>query len=209
MSNLKLQRHIGRLTNTGSTVVVIMNQIEGKEDHALVVESDTLPPKFRDEFADMINSQDAQQTPDLANLLHRRIFGSTGRSMLSDLHNEGHLRTEPITNVTMLVTKKDVMPLVDIVNAIRLQTGKNPIKKAEDQKTVPQEQLKTNEENSQSVSLDQVPSESPKGISDEDQAKNLLAQAQLLESDVQKLREQAYGLDPSLKPKRGRPKNKK
>ena len=43
-------------------------------------------------------------------------------------------------------------------------------------------------------------------LQNEDLAKNFLQQAETMMKEVESLKEQAYEMDPSLKPKRGRPK---
>lgn len=127
-----LQRHIGRILNTGSTVVVVMPEIKGKEDHALIVETDALPPKYGDGFADLMNTE-AQRTSDLVGLLGRRRFG-TNEVMINALHANGYLKAMPQERITMLVTKHNAMPLKDIVVEMRKIRGEavNPTVEPQD-----------------------------------------------------------------------------
>lgn len=176
-----IMKHMG-FTNTGSKVAVVFPSIPGKEDYCLVVETDALPPKFSDAFQNLLQLE-AQNTADtLDSLLSRRRFSnSTADSMLMELHLTGNLVRIPIANVTMNVTRSQTMPLQDIVDAMAGKT-----KEEVAPPVVPQ-----------TVNIDE--------LSDVEQAKNLLMQSQLLAKDADDLKEQAYTLDPTLKPKkRGR-----
>jgi hypothetical protein len=172
-------KHVG-FSNTGSKLAVVFPTIPGDTSFALVVEMEALPPKYADAFADLVMIEAQSSADTLDKLLSRRRFpGSTYDSMLGELHNMGHLQKVPVANVTMMVTRSQSMPLAEIVAAMAGEIEEVP-------EVVPQ-----------TTEVD--------GLSDAEQAKNLLMQSQLLAKDADDLQEQAYTLDPTLKPKkRGR-----
>ena len=117
MPQAQLQRHIGRVTNTGANCVVVFIQLDGDEENALIIESESLPPKYSDLFAEAVMSREAQEEPELSKVLSRKIFAA-GATMLNLLHQEGFLVKMPIDNITMLPTRNTAMPLREIVDAM-------------------------------------------------------------------------------------------
>ena len=113
----QLQRHIGRITNTGANCVVVFIKLEGDEENALIIESESLPPKYSDLFAEAVMSREAQEEPELSKVLSRKIFAA-GATMLNLLHQEGYLVKMPINNITMLPTRNTAMPLREIIDAM-------------------------------------------------------------------------------------------
>ena len=182
-------KHVG-FTNTGSKVAVVLPFIPGREDHALIVESDALPPKYIDAFRDLLNTEAQTSNEGLDNLLSRRRFPN-GSTMLGELHNNGYLIAVPLRNVTMQVTRTQVMPLADIVSAMR---GNSQNQQPEPINTLLTPTIPT---------LNDGPNIS--NLAPADEAKNYLVQADMLEHDVKLLREKAYALNPAAAPKkRGR-----
>lgn len=108
-------KHLGRNTTTGSRVIVILPQIIGREDSALVVEIDSVAPKYRDKLIDIAISKRAQSShTDFYNLLNTNVF-PTGGLVLATLHNEGLLIPTPIRSIEMTPTDNEVVKLSTIV----------------------------------------------------------------------------------------------
>lgn len=120
----KMQRHIGRVTNTGANCVVVFISLDGDEENALIIESESLPPKYSDLFAEAVMSREAQEEPELSKILSRKIFAA-GATMLNLLHQEGYLVKMPINNITMLPTRNTAMPLRQIVDAMNPDAKKS------------------------------------------------------------------------------------
>ncbi len=118
-----MQRHIGRVTNTGANCVVVFIQLDGDEDNALIIESESLPPKYSDLFAEAVMSREAQEEPELSKILSRKIFAA-GATMLNLLHQEGYLVKMAIDNITMLPTRNTAMPLRQIIDAMNPEAAK-------------------------------------------------------------------------------------
>lgn len=182
MSNL--MRHVGQ-DHLGHKLVVVFRELPDDTEHCLVVESSTLPDMYHDNLMNVIESQEAQQTVNLYEVLHRRVFGD-GQHMLTALHNRGLLKKLSVDQVNLLPMPNRALPLRDANKAI----SGDPV---------------------QSVDAVVVPPVEPAVLAvDEKKAKaqGLLEQARLLEADAQKYRDQAYELEPSLKAG-GRPTKKK
>ena len=181
----KIMRHVGQ-DHLGHKLVVIFRELPEDTEHCLVVESNTLPDMYHDNLMNVVESQEAQQTVNLYEVLNRRVFGD-GQHMLNALHNRGLLRKMSVDQVSLIPMPNRKLSLREANQAI---AGTAPV--AEPQaSTAPVE------------SREQTPEEQTKA-----QAQNLLTQARLLEADAKKYREQAYELDPALKAG-GRPAKKK
>lgn len=96
-----MKRHIA-ITNTGQRIVVVFMQIPGKEDHALVISSDNLPPRWEQYVMQIVESSEGQSDPDLGNVLGRRLMPDTTDTVLAALHKTGLLHPIHIDRVTMM-----------------------------------------------------------------------------------------------------------
>lgn len=180
---MSLKKHVGRLKNTDRRCVVVMNQIPGREDHALVVDTDALPDRFHDALMHLVDSHEGQSSADLHSLLGRRILPDFGVDVLSALHNGGGLQAQPISNVIMYPQPHSPCPLSLIVEM--MANNKTEISQAEQ------------------TDLENRHLENQKLDATEDQiatARNLLIQAEDLEAEAAKKRKQAYMLAPVLAP---------
>ena len=190
--------------------LVLFREVPGEPENALVVMSGELGTTQHDELIREVESLEAQNNNNLADVLNGRNF-SDGRIMLRALHEDRLITKVPVSEVVMLPTTKDRVPLEDLNKAIAdIEAGK------ENEKP----QLA---DTSEIDAVNQV--ERPRALSEreaEEQleiAQNLLVQADLIEADVERVqqqmladahskREEAYARAPELKPKPkpGRPK---
>lgn len=193
----RIQKHIGRIKNTGTSCVVVFLEVPDEEDCCLVVETDSLPPKYRDSFIDMVNTE-GQRNHDLSLVLSRGQF-PTGENMLRALHDNEYLKKVKTDNVVMFTIGSNTMPLVHIVNEIRKANGKDPLPAEPMPTDVTGEMVDKVFDGQEEKEL-----ANPQELDPKDQAKNLLTQAEILEEDAKRLKNEAYELDPSLKPKRKR-----
>lgn len=190
--------------------LVLFREVPGEPENALVVMSGELGTTQHDELIKEVESLEGQNNHNLADVLNGRNF-SDGRIMLRALHEDQLITKVPVSEVVMLPTTKDRVPLADLNSAIAdIEKGK------ENEKP----QLA---DTSEIDAINQV--ERPRQLSEReadeqlDIAKNLLVQADLIEADVERVqqqmladanskREEAYARAPELKPKPkpGRPK---
>lgn len=190
--------------------LVLFREVPGESDNALVVMSGELGSTQHDELIKEVDSLEAQNNNNLADVLNGRNF-SDGRIMLRALHEDQMITKVPVSEVVMLPTVKDRVPLADLNSAIAdIEKGKASEKP----------QLA---DTSEIDAINQV--KRPNALSEREQeeqreiAEGLLRQADLIESDIENVqhqmmrdanskREEAYARAPELKPapKPGRPK---
>tara|TARA_B100001057_G_scaffold354007_1_gene355916 strand:- start:1731 stop:2366 length:636 start_codon:yes stop_codon:yes gene_type:complete len=190
--------------------LVLFREVPGEPENALVVMSGELGPTQHDELIKEVDSPEAQNNNNLADVLNGRNF-SDGRIMLKALHEDKMITKVPVSEIVMLPTVKDRVPLADLNSAIaEIEEGQEADKP----------QLA---DTSEIDAMNQV--ERPRALSEREQeeqleiAEGLLRQADLIESDIENVtqqmmadanskREEAYARAPELKPKPkpGRPK---
>jgi hypothetical protein len=193
-----MYRHTGQLNNTGKNVVVVFMQLPDDPQHALVIDTDALPDMYNEALRKIVESTEGQQAKNLADVLARRPSpDGSSTNMLVKFHQSNRLQKTPITNVTMVPRRGVRWPLADVIEAMTTQ------------ETVPQGFDDLDPATKAAVAADlkrfnvhAVNSASDSSDVVKTQASNLLEMARLLEADAQSKREQAYRLDPRLKPAR-------
>lgn len=187
-----LKKHAGQLANTGVRVAVVFRKLPNDESSCLIVETERLPDSYHDYVIQCMNSKEAFETNEFYEVLNRRTFPD-GLNCLTALHQRGFLRKEPVTNVNMIPLPGKTVPLA-LINATI--DGK-----------VAEYKAKQTSSESQSISeIVQAGKVAARGTeTGNSAARGLIMQAELLEDEATKKREEAYALAPELKPGRGRP----
>lgn len=180
---MSFKKHVGRLKSTDRRCVVVMTSIPGREDHALIVDTDALPDRFHDALMHLIESHEGQNVMELHTLLSRRILPDFGVDMLNALHNARALQPEPVSNIIMYPAPHSPVPLSLIVEMIQ--------KDKENMTPEVQKDLENRHLENQKVDATEQ---------EEATARNLLIQAADLEHEAAKKREQAYRIAPTLRP---------
>lgn len=197
----KFMKHVGK-NQHGSRVVVVFREIPDDADHCLVVHSDSLMDMYHDNLMRTVETNSAQATVDLYEVLQRSHF-TDGGQMLNTLHQRGLLKKYSVDDITMVPMPNRAVPLRDVNNAIREGKGEEVMPAQTPTET------KAADENP--VLVDTAPQTAQAEVGSEEQQKSLaeskLLQARLMEEDAKNLREEAYKLDPDLK-KGGRPSKK-
>lgn len=191
-------KHTGILNNTGKNVVVVFMALPEDADHALVVDTDALPDMYNEALRKVVESVEAQQAKNLADVLARRMApDGSNMTMLQKFHAANRLMKTPVSNVTMTPKKGVRWPLSEVLQAMNSDTQTpqsfddlDPETKAAIAAEVKKFNMHAHNTEGETVS----------GVKGE--ARALLDMAQLLESDAQSKREQAYRMDPSLRPVR-------
>lgn len=177
MTNIK---HVGRILNTGRKCIVVFREIPGDEKNCLVVDTDRLPDRYHDDIMSAVTSITAQEASNFYEYATRQLF-SDGNNMLTSLHTNRWLDKQPDWNIVLTPNPNQEVKLSDLNRMIK-----------EQQTGVPQQEQVVEE---------------PKVVEDKNfdenkfKAKDLIVQATLLEQDAVRIRNEAYTLDPSLKPK--------
>ena len=204
-----LTRHVGRLNNTGQRCVVVYRKLPDDSNSALIIQPDQLPDMYHDNLMDVIKGAPAQKTHELSQVLHRNKFGD-GSPMLQTLHARGFLKKMEVDNITLMPYPNHPLPLsaanreIDGDIVASEQAALAALNEAS--ATPPAQEDILPVENRVPVEIDAPVDTVPPDASDKSAiAANLISQAMLMEEDANRLREQAYELDATLRPKKGRP----
>lgn len=191
--------------------LVLFREVPGEPENALLIMTGELGATQHDELISVVDSDEAQANSDLAQVLNGRNF-SDGRIMLQAIHSDGLITKAPVSEVVMLPTPNDEVPLADLNASIsQIEAGKESEKP----------QLADTSE----IDAQQRDAVRPNALTEREQeeqlgiARGLLEQADMIESDIERVqqqmmadanskREEAYARAPELKPKPkpGRPK---
>lgn len=190
-------KHTGQLNNTGKNVVVVFMQLPDDGDHALVIDTDALPDMFNEALRKVVESMEAQQSKNLADVLARRMSpDGSNMTMLQKFHMAGRLMKTPVSNVTMVPRKGVRWPLTEVISAMNQTDAEVPLGFDDlDPETKAEIAANLKKFNVHAVNAE---GESEAGV--KAQAANLLEMARMLEMDAQHKREQAYKLNPELRP---------
>lgn len=193
---MEIIHHTGQIINTGKRCVVVMLELPERPGYSLIAETDSLPERIHDPLMSILTSNEAQNSKNLAEVLHRRLMPDSNVSILLELHNLGYLRAEPAENIYLVPRNNIRIKASDVINEIR------KLKNEEKSKNTGEEHLeKSDSENLYTENL--TISNEEKNL---EMAKSMLVQASMLEEDARKLREKAYALAPSLIPKKNKRK---
>lgn len=186
---MKQIKHVGKIKETGRRIILITSRIPGKEDHALVVDTDSLRDAYLNSLMDVVELPEAQKSNDLGSVLMRIPSPENGVTWLMSLHKNNLLVPTPISSIIMYPTPSDP---IELKYAIKLMDG-------EDFNTV----MKEKEENDiSSDTLHSFPDiiKSRDGADKEVIAMNLITEATRFELEAKRKFEEAYKIAPHLRP---------
>lgn len=189
-------KHVGRLKNTQRRVIVVFREVPEDENFCLVVDTDALPDWMHDDVINAVETPGAQASANFYEYAQRTVF-TDGSNMLNTLHKTNRLSKQPTDNVVMTPNSSVKIGLDELNTIIREQTGGEPaVKEPDDQLKMANKSTDTTARAAQPAKTDIV--------DNTDMAKNMLTQAETFAQEAERLREEAYSLDPALKPKRGK-----
>jgi len=211
-------KHVGRHNN--KKVVIIFRQLQDMQSHmALVLYTDTIPANYHDGLMKVLESPVGQQAKDFADALHRSVFND-GRNMLQTLHSNGWLKKVQTSQVIVEASAKSHVRLDELNEIInKLDQGGEAaqrLKELDAQSGLydPAKAIKEPTDviaDASVVNETEVPIVEAGVLTNEVIAQNTLQQAEqmeaqikTLEAEAKRLREEAYEMAPSLKPKRTR-----
>ena len=218
--------HIAKTKNTDQRCIIVFMQIPGKEDHSLIVYSDSLPDRLGDEVKSLLNSEAGQNSEDFGSVLHRRVFSDSGKSILQVLHEYNYLVPVSIDTIVMLPDPNTPYPLRDVLTAMgrTIPTSGNTANDiaalyenvdANRLQTIPLEDATSGLQDLQPFQESDItssladPSETNHHLANQKAAavsaniniaRNLLIEASILEADVKDKRARAYAMAPELRP---------
>jgi len=195
---MKTIKHIGKLKNTGSKVIVVFRTLPGESQSALVLGTTSLPDMYHDALIQLVESEQGQASNEFGEIMFIRKFPD-GRSMLTAMQEDNRLVKMPTNMVIMTPTLNSGIPL-DELNLIIAQQKNLPVDELaslvsgakphyKESNTVPKIDLEEETKVAQESNL----------LSDKDLARNYRSQADALYKEAAKLRKQADELDPPQK----------
>lgn len=197
MANIK---HVGQVINTQKRVIVVFREIPDEPESCLVVDTDAAPDWMHDDLITAVESNGAQASANFYEYAQRSVF-TDGSNMLTTLHEQGRLNKHPTKNIAMTPNNSVSVNLAELNTMIATETGGAPV-------VVPDDTEFGNAGMDAVPDINAIAQATPEAeavVNDGDLAKNMLAQAEGFLAEAETLKAQAYDLDPSLKPKRGRP----
>tara|TARA_Y100001972_G_C7633325_1_gene317938 strand:- start:365 stop:1030 length:666 start_codon:yes stop_codon:yes gene_type:complete len=216
----EVMKHVGKVGE--KPCVVLYREVPGEAENALIVKTETLPDSQHDALMNVVGSAEAQESNDIADVLDRRQFAD-GQNILQALHFDRRIEKVSVDLVTLTPTPATSVSLAEVNAEIRkIKNESNPplntevdpatLRESVESPVTPVDAIETDPTLAQqSVGIPEVASEA-----DEAQiANNLLNQALILEDDAAAIlrdaeakKQEAYRLNPELKPKKGpgRPK---
>lgn len=220
-------KHVGKHNN--KKCIILFRRVPGEDHMCLVVYPDTLPRHIHDDIMTALESEAGQQAKEFSDYLFRYTM-SDGNNALQTLHNEGMIKKVPTNQVIVTPNAKSNVrldELNDILN--KMEAGEEAIKEMADldknagmtgkrkrvnegrdmgELRAPRDSRSTPAKVENNISISDV-------LSDDDLAKQRLAQAQKLQNDAKallaeaaRLQEEALALNSPVK-KNGTTKSKK
>jgi hypothetical protein len=191
MKNLK---HVGKIKNSGSKVLVVFRTLPGESNVALVVQTAPLPDQYHNAIIDLVDSDTGQDAWEFGEILFARPFPD-GRPMLQALQSDNRLSKVSTDSIIMTPTPNSEILLSEL-NAL-IAEQKNCaiddlytfVKGAPSKSSV---EKKVEENVSVTPSSNDV-------LTDKDIARNYRSQADAMYKEAARLRKQADELDPPAK----------
>jgi hypothetical protein len=200
MINLK---HVGRFVANGKKCLVAYRTLPGDAYSCLVVATESLTDSFHDALIQLVESNAAQESNEFADVLSRSLFPD-GSNMLFTLHNQGRLTKVPTDQIEMMPNFQTKIRLDELNVKIAEQLGVAiddlAVKPREQKKDKTSEVVEVARVNEVPASAaEQLPVESSKSLSKEDQARQYRGQADKLSKQAAELRRLAEDLVPIKK----------
>jgi hypothetical protein len=193
-------KHVGKIKNTGAKVLVVFRTLPGESNMSLVLPTSTLPDQYHDALITLVESDQAQSTNELGEIMFIRRFPD-GRPMLQAMQADNRMQKVTTSLVVMTPTLNDSIQL-DELNVIIAQQkncaiddlaglmhGARPTDTID--KVINQE--------TQQEQLPEANTEQTTPLTDKDIAKSYRSQADSLYKEAARLRKQADELDPPQK----------
>lgn len=201
MKNIK---HIAKMKNTGSKVIVVFRTLPGESNYALVLPTTQLPDVYHDALMNLVETDEAQQAFEFGEIMFTRMFPD-GRPMLRSMQADGRLVKVSSDTVIMTPTPQAEIPLSQLNVLIAEQKNctvddlctfvQGAPATARDQKIVKEEAVA--DPIPKIVDPVRNPGNAP--LSDSDLARSYRSQADAMYKEAARLRKQADELDPPKK----------
>lgn len=199
---MKQIKHVGKVKNTGTKVVVVFRTLPGESNSALVLPTHNLPDSYHDSLMTVIESEQAQDVFEFGELMFTRPFPD-GRPMLEAMQQDGRLLKYPTDTIIMTPTPNVEIQLDQLNVMIAEQKNCAVDELCNFVSGAQKMQKKTTEAPSAPAILETVEEAVPvvdqPVLSEQDLAKNYRSQADALYKEAARLRREADSLDPPKK----------
>jgi len=199
---MKQIKHIGKIKNTGSRVVVVFRTIPGESNNALVVHANNLPDSYHDSLMSLVESEQAQDAFEFGEIMFSRPFPD-GRPMLKAVQEDGRLQKYATDMILMtpyptveirldqlntMIAEQKNCAVDDLCNFVSGSTIRNNQTKTEPKKI----DISNTQTDIKSESTNQI-------LTDQDLARSYRSQADAMYKEAARLRREADSLDPPKK----------
>ena len=195
---MKSLKHIGRMKNTGTKVLVAFRTLPGESNYALVLPTTTLPDQYHDALIQLVESDQAQNTNEFGEIMFTRHFPD-GRKMLSAMQQDNRFQKVPTDTVIMTPTLNASIALdqLNVLIAEQKNMGVDDLASLVAGGTVAKNnRAKESADKSRSP---KVEAKIEEVLSEKDLAKKYRSDADAMYKEAARLRKQADELDPPAK----------
>ena len=196
MTSLK---HVGRLIKNNRRVIVAYRVVPDEPENCIICVTESISADEHDSLMKAVESPAGQEANDFA-LVMARSTVPDGRNMLSHFHKTGKLIKVPTKEVEMVPNRNTSIMLNELNELIAQQQGVTvadlALSDGTKRPTPPAAKL----ESSPTVVKSPVTNNEP--LSDEDIARNLRSQADVMFKEAKQLRDQAEKLSPTKRTKK-------
>jgi len=106
-----LMKHVGKIGE--KPCVVVFREVPNEPENCLIVESNSLTDQKHDDLMNVVQSAEAQESNNIADVLSRRQF-TDGSNMLNDLHFSKKLQKVSVDLVFLTPTPSDKVSLKEV-----------------------------------------------------------------------------------------------
>lgn len=206
---MKTLKHIGKMKNTGTKVLVVFRTLPGESDQALVISVSQLNDSYHDAIMAVVESDQAQDVFEFGEILFIRSFPD-GRPMLQALQADGRLTKLPTDKIIMTPSPVDEIPLDQLNSLIADQKNCTiddlyTFVKGAPKKSAAQDTAVTDSVDLEPTADPDIPNNlkteinNTEALSDKDLAKSYRSQADSMYKEAARLRREADQLDPPVK----------
>jgi len=192
MSNLN---HVGKVISNGRRCLVAYRTLPGDAFSCLIIPTESLQDSYHDSLMKLVESNAAQSSFELADVLYRSTFPD-GSNMLVSLHAKGHLVKIPTDKIEMIPNQLTSINLAELNQIIAQNKG------------VSVQDLAIKSDEQQSANIEEITKPLPEKvpepvqqlnnvITDEQLAEKYRKDAARLTDEVSRLLEMAEQLVPS------------
>lgn len=201
-------KHIGKMANTGSKVLVVFRTLPGESNMALVLPVAQLPDQYHDSIMKLVEEDQAQEAFEFGEIMFIRPFPD-GRNMLTAMQQDGRLQKVSTDTVKMIPHPTTEIRLDELNVLIAEQRNCTVddlytfVKGAPKKSDKPQNVAEVNEPEPMvdpDVPAPVAAQAASNGVlSDSDLAKSYRSQADAMYKEAARLRREADELDPPKK----------